>query len=210
MPVNRVNSANQPSFKGIVSKGFLEYTKETVQKCARYRNIKRLQQINDLFDKVEQQTYRFDIEVTPVETNKFYYRGESYVPIDFFPNSQRYPGLKGVLIHRRCRVHAISDYARKQLPEDPKKYRHLKYNRMESPFDWEELYYVSDKHKGYPKPEEVLSDTLFALKRATTLLYKKLVKTNQITFEKPKTKEDIPQIASELMAKLDKAIEKAK
>ncbi|MBO5947576.1 hypothetical protein J6Q66_01925 [bacterium] len=210
MQINKVNSANQPSFKGIVSKGFLEYTKETVQKCARYRNIKRLQQINDLFDKVETRTQHFDIKVTPVETNKFYYILESYVPIDFFPNSQKYPALKGVRIHRRCGAPAISDYKRKQVLADPKKYRNPKDNQMDTAFHWEELYYVSDKHKGYPTPEAVLSNTLFALKRATTLLHKKLAKTNQLPVEKTKTKADISQIASELMAKLDKAIEKTK
>ena len=63
MQVNRVNSANQPSFKGIVSKGFLKHMKKEVQGYVMQGDEEKVRKIADLFEKVEAKTKPFDVEV---------------------------------------------------------------------------------------------------------------------------------------------------
>ena len=53
MQINKVNSANQPSFKGIVSKGFLKHMKKEVQGYVKQRDVKRIETISNLFNKMK-------------------------------------------------------------------------------------------------------------------------------------------------------------
>lgn len=63
MQINKVNSANQPSFKGIVSKGFLKHMKKEVQEYVKQGDEEKVRKIVDLFKKVEAKTKPFDVEV---------------------------------------------------------------------------------------------------------------------------------------------------
>ena len=63
MQINKVNSANQPSFKGIVSKGFLKHVKKEVQGYVKQGDEEKVRKIVDLFKKVEAKTKPFDVEV---------------------------------------------------------------------------------------------------------------------------------------------------
>ena len=192
MQVNRVNSANQPSFKGIVSKGFLEHMKKEVQGYIMQGDEEKVRKIVDLFEKVEAKTKPFDVEViAPVPKSR---DGE----LKIIPNETV------VLLHtikpvvkfkvnekHNKRLSGYEFYRRSLGIKLPHKEILTHYGRWVTGVG-----YLTSNTK-YPDSASVLEEILSNVDEAMTS-FKEIARKKKMGF------------ASNFINKLDKAIEKAK